>query len=78
MEWISIKDRLPEKNGAYLINEAFTHTNHISISRWTPEYKSYFNNRLNGKAVWYRYGEFGDYEIARVTHWMPLPEPPKN
>lgn len=79
MKWISVKDRLPEKDGAYIINEAFTHTNQISIARWTSDYKSYFNERLNGRAVWYRYSsECGDYEIIRVTHWMPLPEPPKN
>ena len=30
------------------------------------------------KNVWYRYdSEWGHLTIDNVTHWMPLPEPPK-
>ena len=59
-EWISVDDRLPEKEGVYLVHttyniietEVFYISKHDDISYWWD---------LDGM----------------VTHWMPLPEPPK-
>ena len=63
-EWISVKDRLPITNVGVLV--------------YTPRLKNIFEvfYKLDGK--WeifsYRGGEILNDE---VTHWMPLPEPPK-
>lgn len=55
-EWISVKDRLPEKSGYYLI---WTEHSYYLIG--------FFSSNIdNGKWDW-----------IDVTHWMPLPEPPK-
>lgn len=48
MEWIGVKDRLPEKDGWHLV--------------FAPGY--WGNRRIYGIG-------------GMVTHWMPLPEPPK-
>ena len=69
--WISVKDRLPNCNGIYLV--------------WRPHYYGgeigepvvcYFD----GQNTWHdSYGV--DFERILhpddITHWMPLPEPPE-
>ena len=63
MEWISLKDRLPEKNGHYL----FCATEAISNDRYLCQVK-----------YWCR-GEIRPFDYAPsvcFTHWLPLPEPP--
>jgi len=70
MEWISVKDRLPEKNGKSsifcLVNTVydgivvrpFNEFHHC----WDDEESDdYYSDSINGL----------------VTHWMPLPQPPK-
>ena len=60
--WISVKDRLPETSGYYLVCTltAFYHTQCIS--------KVYFSGSIWG-SIRKRY--------TNVTHWMSLPEPPE-
>ena len=64
-EWISTKDRLPDKEGCYLIVSG--ETKEIDIGLWCLE-------RQRFEVV---ETEWFGYEITGVTHWMPLPEPPK-
>ena len=62
-EWISVKDRLP-KDGVRVLALHDDGIIRIGISRgYFPSIVS----RTNTKS-------FG---IAEVTHWMPLPQPPK-
>jgi hypothetical protein len=60
-EWISVKDRLPEESGRYLVyaKEGERET-HRTIA---PFHKAF---HLSGRMAYWK-----------VTHWMPLPEPPK-
>lgn len=66
-EWISVDERLPEKTGLYLIvwdgsvAAAYRHTH------WTLG--EFWNNDLDGG--------ISVIPDSEVTHWMPLPEPPK-
>lgn len=72
MSWISVKDRLPEsdrpvliycKNGAMFTGKMQDH-NFIG----EPD------------VIWFTYGPLGTgrrIANSRITHWMPLPEPPK-
>ena len=69
MKWISVKERLPEKNGEYLC-------------RWTnksvsdAEYESTYGSFGYWFEFWEdEYKEWISYD--GITHWMPLPEPPK-
>lgn len=61
--WISVKERLPEKTGYYLIacdRPYIGKKDGINISFYQHKVKNWkTTNNLH------------------VTHWMPLPEPPK-
>jgi len=63
--WISVKDRLPEKEGQYLCwFGKNTVCKGAAIATYLEEWKA-----------------FGSFESLKtypnVTHWMPLPEPPE-
>lgn len=75
--WISVEERLPKEKGRYLIASKFSGHIFAEIISWTPQYDGH-EEYLQGKAIWFDYdSEYGDYEYTGVTHWMPLPEPPK-
>lgn len=63
--WISVKDRMPEESDCYLV---------YIVANNTPKNKSiitlYYTN-LTKQFV------YENRELFTVTHWMPLPEPPK-
>ena len=67
-EWISAKDRLPEE-GEYVlcVLKGFNYGGKIQVCKFVPadkfKDKPYFEHFRNG--------------FPSVTHWMPLPEPPK-
>ena len=63
-EWISVKERLPQATGKYLCAVKDKRGNLWTIaSDWSLEMKSWF-------------GDYGEIK-NKVTHWMPLPDPPK-
>ena len=57
-EWISVKDRLPEKDEIVIIctDENFIYVGELIGDTWFLDNDSW---------------------TETVTHWMPLPEPPK-
>lgn len=64
MEWISIEDRLPEKDGFYLVyaksyNAFFPD---VSIQEYVREIGFTYDRYLSEDSI---------------THWMPLPKPPE-
>nr|DAE22754.1 MAG TPA: Protein of unknown function (DUF551) [Siphoviridae sp. ct2hZ16] len=61
-EWISVKDRLPEVRRIVLAYDA--QTNDINFA---------FRERGSGNFVDCN----SDYYLNTITHWMPLPKPPK-
>lgn len=62
-EWISVEDRLPDKDGEYLTWDGLI----------------YFLIWFNASLGLWNVSEGGDISsaIRDITHWMPLPEPPK-
>lgn len=62
-EWISVKDRLPEKGERVLCTDGHGVFEQYRIER----------NEIHGE--WQRCGL--PALLQRVTHWMPLPKPPK-
>jgi hypothetical protein len=66
-EWISVKDRLPDVDGKYLVARVEGGRYSISVRKfrkevpcWYTGYCGHWERRTNG-----------------ITHWMSLPEPPK-
>ena len=66
--WISVDDRLPEE-GEYVlcVLKSFNYGGKIQVCKFVPadkfKDKPYFEHFRNG--------------FPSVTHWMPLPQPPK-
>lgn len=62
MEWVSVKDRLPEKHKEVLSYrfQAGQHEIIISHLSWM----------LDNEPIW------AD-EVSSYSYWMPLPEPPR-
>ena len=79
-EWISVKDRLPEKDGTYLVTtNSFGDRQSVKLRWFAKDGENIDAYDLAGqKDVWYLYDiECGYVSIKTVTHWMPLPLPPK-
>lgn len=70
MEWISIKDRLPKEDCPVLIIVSGQPAENITLVD-AYELGSYYAG--DGWCV----EAYPWWENARVTHWMPLPAPPK-
>lgn len=81
-EWISVKDRLPDKNGRYLCCYDLGIVSGKSIGIYSFAKNLYKVDKYDFKGMkrmgWYDYdSEWGYGEMSGVTHWMPLPELPK-
>lgn len=66
-EWISVEDRLPEDDEKVLVcayNSKLKFST-ISIDK--------YSNRIK----WGKFSVLYDAHLWSITHWMPLPEPPK-
>ena len=69
-KWIPVTERLPDTAERVLVSK------HWLGMQYKPEY-GYYQDFPNQKGCWYVLTEFGYYPQREITHWMPLPEPPK-
>lgn len=73
-QWIRVEDRLPERNGKYIVT---------ACDEGESYDKKIWNDTVVVCAVYYKSRwtwEKNNIEYSLdgiVTHWMPLPEPPK-
>lgn len=81
-EWISVKERLPENQGEYLVYS--TLDPRLSVKTFEYMGKACFciSRKPTGQlANWKREAKTGFYiesiYTPEVTHWMPLPKPPQ-
>ena len=72
MQWISVKDRLPELDPRFQYDSKYciVATEHVVTTA------SFREDIVRGKKVKRWHGAYGLFR-GIVTHWMPLPEPPK-
>lgn len=65
-EWVSVNERLPEVDNSVLVHiiDTFDNRENIVITKYTIG--------LNLKMEWLGF----EHNSFKVTHWMPLPEPP--
>ena len=78
--WIPFAERLPEEDGEYLVwfdRNMFEH--YAEVRHFAKDGETVDEYDLHHeKNVWYYYdSEWGYVACLNVTHWMPLPEPPK-
>jgi hypothetical protein len=64
MNWISVKERLPKDNIQVLMYDVVN--DEVYIGRY-----------LYSQPSFPVFGSFGRGRTFDITHWMPLPEPPK-
>ena len=84
-EWISVKDRLPEYPGHYLVCTSINYwhggcmdinENHKYHPSGTPV--GYDGTTMSVLDCYYDVaGHWNRVCDSHVTHWMPIPEPPK-
>lgn len=79
-KWIPVTERLPERDGEYLVFQKCTYGNYTAILHFAKDGRKVdkYDFVREWKNVWYRYdSEWGHLTADNVTHWMPLPKPPK-
>ena len=76
MEWINIKDRLPELGiiVALMDFNRYRNDGDVEVNNPNVVQAGYLNHF--GSDYWSVYGERG-LEVDAFTHWMLLPDPPK-
>ena len=81
-KWIPVTERLPDKDGKYLaFNKGIVagsgYCRVIGFAKDARKIDQY-DFVEDWQNVWYFYdSEYGYVTTNSVTHWMPLPEPPK-
>lgn len=80
MNWINVKDGLPNENGSYLVvYKAFQYA-FIGVKRFAKDLYSVdeYDFPNEHRPGWYEYDdEYGYIERNDITHWMPLPNLPE-
>ncbi len=78
-EWISVKDRLPKDKQECFVYGKLEHQEvfdiHKAIFHFNIEVDDEINKNRYYESQFWEYEWAYDFEI--VTHWMPLPLPPK-
>ena len=73
-EWIPVDDRLPETDGIYIVCDC-----RLNWNPWihTAGFRKASSSWCELHGIYYddRYGRYSEQD--KITHWMPLPEPPK-
>ena len=80
VKWIPAAERLPDKSGKFLVyRHVLGNVTVVSVLGFAPDGEWVNKYDFQGKKnVWYDYdSEYGYFQVDSVTHWMPLPEPPK-
>lgn len=65
MDWISVKDKLPEKRGLYIV--AYNPCLWENVS----------SEKRVGTDSYRGGGSWAKNKYQKVTHWMPLPDSPE-
>ena len=74
-QWISVKERLPDEEGKYLV--ILYNGTTLDVLYFYKRYPYCNKGIRTDRPVWCGYDDYGDFEVKSVTHWRPLPEPPE-
>lgn len=83
MDWIKVEDRLPidkNRNGEYSEDVLVTDGENICVGYYETEYHidndpdAYEGQKeIYSSPTWWPDRDY----VQKITHWIPLPEPPK-
>ena len=76
--WIPVAERLPEVEDEYLVvvKYKYDHEKEYSVDTDVAMYSPYQGGYIDN--CWNTYNDWNEgQQYLHVTHWMPLPEPPK-
>lgn len=85
-EWISVKDSLPKESKRYIIVKEEDGIKYVDVAFFSKRLADRYDFRHRQKRMnvdyerpgWWNFEcDYNEYEVLGVTHWMPLPEPPK-
>ena len=79
-KWIPVSERLPEKDGNYLVLKRFGKHHWCDVHTFAKDGRKVdkYDFEHEWENVWFSYdSEWGYITSDNVTHWMPLPEPTK-
>ena len=77
-EWISVKDGLPSREGLEPDEVEYVLVSEQYFDAITCEkLGSYVSICGFGHDGWSKFDNFGNVRTENITHWMPLPCPPK-
>ena len=79
-KWIPVTERFPEEDGHYLVYKFSPFGSWCEVARFARDGRKVdeYDFEAEWENVWYGYdSEYGYITYDSVTHWMPLPEPPK-
>ena len=75
-EWTKCSERLPEKDGQYLVVYEYFGYLSIAVISFTTNLHD-ISPELPNKCGWFALSsEWGYYERSGITHWMELPKLP--
>ena len=76
IEWISVEERLPARNGKYLCCEGFNYRS-VHAYSFAKNGEAVDEYRLKSEKNIFCYNdESGYYSVSGITHWAELPEMP--
>ena len=82
-KWIPVAERLPKEDGRYLVSyplfnvKAWMRVAYFSTNLYYVDRYAFPGKGNKRPGFYYSDDEYGDVELQDITHWMPLPEPPK-
>ena len=77
-EWISVEDRLPSREGLEPDEVEYVLVSEQYFAAITGEkLGSYVSICGFGHDGWSKFDNFGYVRTENITHWMPMPRPPK-
>jgi len=80
-EWISVKDKLPDQAGNYLVNvhewsERDERWYNMVLDAWYNPTPPIFGNGDIGWCLMNEFYQFSDNMRDKITHWTNWPHPP--
>jgi hypothetical protein len=78
MKWISVEEKLPEMGKVVILYQTYPKGTAFNC-RADPLPRNFTHIgglRYNGKFISYE-DQYSDEGLKYITHWMPLPSPPK-